>query len=98
MCDLVLDALQVLLLHSLVDCQVLLSVKEARILLDLGLEPFPDLAFEVRLASEAKGLPRVRFDCVESSAVLLVARESQAVFEDVLLDEIVFFVSDRAKS
>jgi hypothetical protein len=73
MCDFILNALEVTLSNLLVNEGVVLGINKGTILIYLVFEPFPDLALEVRLASQTQSLPRELLDRVEGSSVTRVA-------------------------
>lgn len=73
MCDFILNALEVTLSNLLVNEGVVLGIDKGTILIYLVFEPFPDLALEVRLASQTQSLPRELLDRVEGSSVTRVA-------------------------
>lgn len=73
MCDFILNALEVTLSNLLVNEGVVLGIDKGTILIYLVFKPFPDLALEVRLASQTQSLPRELLDRVEGSSVTRVA-------------------------
>ena len=73
MCDFILNALEVTLSNLLVNEGVVLGINKGTILIYLVFEPFPDLALEVRLASQTQSLPRELLDRIEGSSVTRVA-------------------------
>lgn len=95
--DTVLYALQVQLLDFGLHRGVFCRVDEGSILLQSQLEPFPDLAFEIRLAAQSQGLARELFDRVEGGPVFLVPSQSERILEDIAFDKVVLLVRDGAE-
>jgi len=77
-----------------VDGSIFTGIDKSFVLVDLILEPLPDLTFEVGLASQSESLATELFDCIEGGPILLVPRQPEAILKHVPLNKVILLISD----